>query len=97
MSTKTTIAIDKSLQKKAAAQALKDWIPLSAVVSLMLRDYVSGYKQIRIVDEPQLKPEVIASLQQAREEARQGINVSPQFDSTQDALDRLHCDDHQFS
>jgi len=88
---KTVINIktDKEVKEEAQQIAKELGIPLSTVVNSYLKDFIRG-RSFTASLEPQLKPEVWDEMKKTVNDAKEGKNISPVFDNTQDALKWLH-------
>jgi len=79
------VKLDPKLKKQAQEAAESLGLPLSTVVSANLRQFVRT-RSVTISDQPRLKPEVVEELLKGSEEAKKGINVSPEFSDAKDAI-----------
>ena len=82
------VKIDKELKTQAQEVAKAIGLPISTVVASNLREFVR-LRSITISDPPQIKPEVEKELLKISAEVRAGKNVSPTFDTAQDASEWL--------
>jgi len=91
---KTTINIKADVQVKKRAQktAEKLGMPLSTVINAYLKQFIRTGEVHFYVGNPEgeLKPEVKKRLQKLTKEAREGKNLSPEFDNVEDAINYLH-------
>ncbi len=85
MTTVLNVKIDDELKREAQKAAKAMGLPISTVVAASLRDFVRT-RTITISDPPRLKPEVEAELLRIAEDARNGINVSPEFSSVEESF-----------
>lgn len=85
MKTVLNVKVDPQLKKEAQEAAKAIGLPISTVVAAGLREFVRT-RSITISDEPRLKPEVEAELLQISKDIRAGRNLSPTFDSADDAI-----------
>ena len=84
---KTVLNVKTDVDVKAQAQALAKHlgIPLSTIVNAHLKAFVES-GEFKVTREPQLRPEVIKELHQQIKDAEQGLNMSPRFNNTKEAL-----------
>lgn len=85
MNTVLNVKIDPKLKKEAQEVAKAIGLPVSTVVSASLREFVRT-RSITISDEATLKPEVVEELLEISKKARQGIDISPPFESVEDSF-----------
>ncbi len=88
---KTTLhtKIDKDVKERAQSLANELGIPISTIINSQLREFVrSGTFQV--AREPQLKESVWKEIIKASKEAKEGKNISPEFDNVKDAMKWLN-------
>jgi len=88
---KTTLhtKIDKDIKDKAQHLAQELGIPLSTIINSQLREFVrSG--QFSVSREPEIKESVLKEITQRSNDARVGKNMSPTFESVDDAISWLN-------
>lgn len=85
MNTVLNVKIDPHLKSQAQAAAKAIGLPISTVVAAGLREFVRT-RSITISDPPRLRPELERELLRISADARKGINVSPTFDTLDDAF-----------
>jgi addiction module RelB/DinJ family antitoxin len=88
---KTTLhtKIDKDIKERAQNLANELGIPISTIINSQLREFVrSGTFQV--AREPQLKESVWKEILKASKDAKEGKNISPEFDNVEDAMKWLN-------
>lgn len=88
---KTTLhtKIDKDIKERAQNLANELGIPISTIINSQLREFVrSG--TFHVAREPQLKESVWKEILKASKDAKEGKNISPEFDSVEDAMKWLN-------
>lgn len=89
MKTVLNVKTDKDVKEKAQALAKHLGIPLSTVVNAQLKAFIES-GELTLKREPELRPEVVAEVLQQMKETKQGKNLSPRFDTIDDAIAWLH-------
>lgn len=85
MKTVLNVKTDVEVKEKAKQLANHLGIPLSTVVNAYLKDFIET-GVFHVEREPQLRPEVIARLNKSIDDTRKGKNLSPAFDTAEDAI-----------
>lgn len=81
--------IDKDVKERAQSLANELGIPMSIIINSQLREFIrSGTFQV--TREPQLKDSVWKEILKASKDAKKGKNISPEFDSTEEAMKWLN-------
>jgi addiction module RelB/DinJ family antitoxin len=88
---KTTLytKIDKEVKDQAQDLAKELGLPLSVVINTQLKEFVR-VGELKVSREPQLKDEVLLELIKVSKDAREGKNVSPEFNNVDDAMKWLN-------
>lgn len=85
MKTVLNLKIDKSTKQDAAKLAEKMGVSLSAVVHAFLRNFIQT-QELHITAAPRMTPYLEKVVEQARKDYAAGKNISPAFDTAQDAM-----------
>lgn len=83
------IKADKEVKEQAQKVAQELGLNLSAVINANLKQFIRS-RSIYLSIMPQMTPELEELVGQARKDYKAKKNISPTFDSIQDALDYLH-------
>lgn len=83
------VKTDKETKEEAKKIAKELGVPLSTVVNAYLKEFVRE-KSIRLILEPQLRPEVEKILARASQDYKNKKNVSKDFSVPSEALKYLH-------
>jgi addiction module RelB/DinJ family antitoxin len=88
---KTTINIkaDTEVKKRAQRVAESLGMPLSTVINAYLKQFIRT-KEVHFFTEGRVKPEVRKRLDRLRKEALEGKNLSPAFESAEEAIRYLN-------
>lgn len=78
------VKIDKALKQQAQEVAKAIGLPMSTVVATNLREFVRN-RSITISDVPRLKPEVEDEILRRSDDVKNDKNISPVFNSLEDA------------
>lgn len=95
---KTTLhtKIDKDIKERAQNLANELGVPISTIINSQLREFVrSGTFQVS--REPQIKESVLKEILKASKDAKEGKNISPEFDNIEDAKKWLNSKDKKWS
>jgi len=85
MKTVLNVKTDPEVKKRAQMLAKHLGIPLSTVVNVYLKEFISS-GEFRALREPTLTPRVARELDVMHEDIRKGKNLSPMFTDTKSAL-----------
>ena len=85
MKTVLNVKTDVDVKERAQALAKHMGIPLSTVVNAYLKEFVST-GEFHISREPRLKPVVAKRLAKHVAEAKRGKNISPAFNTADEAI-----------
>ncbi len=88
---KTTLNIkaDREVKRRAQRVARELGMPLSTVINAYLKQFIRT-KEVHFSAEGNLKPEVKRRLDRLQKEALTGKNISPAFDSAEEAIRYLN-------
>ena len=89
MTSQVVFRIDRKLKDRAIKKARNEGLPLTAVLKLATKAYVEGDLDVQLVTQRKLNSKTRRELQRISNEIRQGKNLSPPFDSAQDAIPYL--------
>lgn len=89
MKTLINIKADKEVKEKAQKVAAELGIPLSTIINAYLKQFIIT-KEIHFVAEGKLKPAVKRRLDRLTKDVREGKNLSPAFDSAEEAIRYLN-------
>ena len=89
MKTLINIKADKEVKEQAQKVAAELGMPLSTIIKAYLKQFIQT-KEVHFAVEGKLKPSVKKRLDRLEKEAREGKNISPAFDSAEDAIRYLN-------
>ncbi len=84
MSTVLHVKLDENLKKEAQELAKELGLPLSTVVASNLREFVKT-RTVTVSGAPRLKPDIEAELLKRSDEVKKGKDLSPTFETLDDA------------
>ena len=89
MKTLINIKADKEVKKRAQKVAAELGIPLSTIINAYLKQFIQT-KEAHFYTEGRLKTAVKRRLNRLAEDATEGKNLSPAFDSAEAGIRYLH-------
>lgn len=89
MKTMINIKADREVKEKAQMVAQELGLPLSTIINAYLRQFIRN-KEVHFFVEGELKPSVKKRLNRLHKDVKEGKNLSPVFDSAEEAIRWLH-------
>jgi len=89
MKTMINIKADREVKENAQKLAKELGLNLSAVINANLKQFIRS-REVYFSVMPKMTPELERLVSQARKDYKAKKNISPVFDSIQEALDYLH-------
>lgn len=83
------VKTDKETKEEAQKIAKELGVPLSVIVNAYLKEFVRE-KSVRLILEPQLRPEVGKFIARASQDYKNKKNISKNFSVSSEALKYLH-------
>ena len=85
MKTVLNVKTDVEVKERAQELARHLGIPLSTIVNAHLKAFIES-GEFKVSREPELRPEVVKELRQQMKDVKAGRNLSPRFDTAQEAI-----------